>query len=370
MSTPVHHLYVHVPFCTHLCPYCAFYKTKNVSAEMRGFIPALGRELEHVRKEHRLEPRTVFWGGGTPSALSVSHFEEIAAFWPWPEAEEFTLEANPLTISGAKAKILRRLGVNRLSLGVQSFDPTILQTLGRTHRPDEVRGNVRALRRDGFANLNIDLMFSVPGQTFASWKQTLEDAVACGPDHLSCYNLNFEEDTDFFLRMQRGEFRADAGQDAEFFLHAVEFLARHGYEQIEISNFARPGFSCIHNEAYWRGADYLGLGPSACSTVGLERWTNVHDTAAWMEGVNAAGQSPRTAERLTPEIRRYERIMLGLRTTRGVALEELRGFPEICAQLREEGLAELDGERLRLTPKGRLVADNVSELFLAPSSQF
>lgn len=365
MTAPVRHLYVHVPFCTHLCPYCAFYKTKNLSAEMRGFVPALKLETEAWQRRIPLEPRTVFWGGGTPSALSVSHFEEIAAFWPWPEVEEFTLEANPLTISGAKAQILRRLGVNRLSLGVQSFDPVVLKTLGRTHRPDEVRENVRQLRRDGFANLNIDLMFSVPGQTFASWQRTLEEAVACGPDHLSCYNLNFEEDTDFFLRLQQGEFRKNAEQDAEFFLHAVEFLARHGYEQIEISNFARPGFSCAHNEAYWRGADYLGLGPSACSTVGLDRWTNVHDTAAWMEGVHTAGHSPRTIEHLTPEIRRYERIMLGLRTTLGVDLEELEDFAEACTHLREDGLAEITAGRLCLTPKGRLVADDVSELFLA-----
>jgi oxygen-independent coproporphyrinogen-3 oxidase len=366
MTPLLRHLYVHVPFCTHLCPYCAFYKTKNLSSEMRGFIPALQHELAQARHDHNLQPRTAFWGGGTPSALSVSHFEEIAGFWPWAAVEEFTLEANPLTISDAKAAVLLRLGVNRLSLGVQSFDPAVLKTLGRTHDPCEVRENIRALRRSGFSNLNIDLMFSVPGQDFESWKQTLADAVACAPDHLSCYNLNFEEDTDFFLRLQKGEFRTNAEQDAEFFLYAVEFLARHGYEQIEISNFARPGFSCAHNEAYWNGSDYLGLGPSACSTIGLERWTNIHDTNTWMQSLGGGGPVQRTVEILTPEIRRFERLMLGLRTTRGVALEELSAFSEPCAHLQEDGLAELAGSHFRLTPKGRLVANEIAELFLGP----
>ena len=181
---------------------------------------------------------------------------------------EWTCEANPGSVSERKAKLLRESGVNRISLGVQSFDDGLLQLLGREHSALQAEASFHLLRRAGFENLNVDLMFGLPGQTLTQWEETLRRAVALGPDHISAYCLTYEEDTDFFLRHARGEFRTDAEADADFFLLAGELLGAAGLEQYEVSNYARPGFESVHNRAYWSGEDYLGLGPSAVSTLG------------------------------------------------------------------------------------------------------
>ncbi len=273
----VRHIYVHIPFCARICPYCAFYKERADPAQAMRFCEAVVAELGTTA----LRPKTIFFGGGTPTALTTDQLEFLLggfhAQLDLSELAEWTFEANPGSVSERKAQLLRARGVNRISLGVQSFDDGLLQLLGREHSAAQAEVSFALLRRAGFENLNIDLMFGLPGQTLAQWEATLQRAIALKPDHISAYCLTYEEDTEFFLRHARGEFRTDAEADADFFVRTDELLGDAGFEHYEVSNYARPGFESVHNRAYWSGSDYLGLGPSAVSTVGLRRWQNVSD---------------------------------------------------------------------------------------------
>ncbi|MDR1144515.1 MAG: radical SAM family heme chaperone HemW [Verrucomicrobiales bacterium] len=364
-SAVIQHLYIHVPFCAHLCPYCGFFKTRNVPAETRGFVPALLAELRWARANFDVRPLTVYFGGGTPTALSVSQLEELFAGWPWPlAAREFTVEANPLTVSARKAAVLRAAGVNRVSLGAQAFDAASLRLLGRRHDADGVRATVAVLRAAGFDNLNLDLMYALPGQTFAQWASSLSAAVALAPEHLSAYNLSYEEDTEFFRHFIASGGGADTDREREFFLRTTAHLARHGYAQYEISNFARAGRESAHNRAYWRGEDYLGCGPGACSTVGLQRWQNLADNRRYVEALTVTGAPPRDLEPLTVKMKTAEKIMLGLRTREGVPLTLLAGQPDALENLIREGLLTVSGDRAALTLAGRLVTDSVAELLM------
>lgn len=365
MKPKIEHLYVHVPFCTHICPYCAFVKTRNSLPEINLFLEVLRSELRRAAEKYDLVLQTVFFGGGTPSALSVSQLEELFSWWPWRDGSiEFTFEANPATVSRKKADCLLKGGVNRLSFGVQSFDSTMLKLLGRTHDRAQVEASVRLAREAGFRNINLDLMFALPGQTLELWRETLREAVGLGPDHLSCYNLNYEEDTEFLTRLNGGEFRIDEGVEQAFFLEAQTILGGAGFQQDEISNFARAGFSCRHNWAYWDGKDYLGLGPGAWSTVGEQRWQNALTVDSYAQRVEATGSGAMACETVSEETRRREKVMLGLRTREGVALSELASFGKTLDDLEEEGLMIRSGERLSLTSKGAMVADSIAEIFL------
>jgi oxygen-independent coproporphyrinogen-3 oxidase len=351
----IRNLYVHVPFCTHICPYCSFYKIRNLTASMSPFLPALEQEIEFICEHLPIEPETVFFGGGTPSALSVSQLEALSRFWPWKSVNEFTIEANPMTISERKAECLRELGVNRISLGVQAFDEQSLQLLGRTHRAPDVRKTVRRLRASGFENISIDLMFALPGQSVATWKDSLEHALALEPEHVSLYELTYEEDTEFLKRLESGDLKQEAtGQEMHEW--AIETLAAHGFSHYEVSNFALPGREARHNQACWAGEDYVGLGPSACSTVGLHRWKTVPD-------IHAYGNDPlvREWEHLDSALQQQERIMLGLRTSSGIDKDWIHGKDDFLAELEKQGLLEKSQHRIILNSRGRLVADSITE---------
>jgi oxygen-independent coproporphyrinogen-3 oxidase len=226
-----------------------------------------------------MRPETIFFGGGTPTALTTAQLDFLLSGFrgqlDLSTLREWTFEANPGSVSEAKAKLLREFEVDRVSLGVQSFDDELLGLLGREHSAAQAEASFQLLRRAGFANLNVDLMFGLPGQTLAQWEATLRRALALEPEHISAYCLTYEEDTDFFRRHVRGEFWVDAEADADFFTLADELLGAAGFDHYEVSNYARPGFESVHNRAYWSGEDYLGLGPSAVSTVGLRRWQNI-----------------------------------------------------------------------------------------------
>src|SRR5204863_6258034 len=216
--------------------------------------------------------------------------------------------------------------VNRISLGVQSWDEDLLKTLGREHSAPQAKKSFQILRDAGFSNINVDLMFGLPGQTIEQWRVTLEKTIALQPEHISAYCLTYEEDTEFFLRQSRGEFRQDADTDAEFFEMTMSILEDAGYEHYEISNYARPGYSSVHNRAYWLGEDYLGMGPSAVSTVDMQRWQNVCDYRAYIDRA-LSGQSPRgSSETLTREMKRTERMALSLRTRDGIPASDVDSF--------------------------------------------
>jgi len=362
----IRHLYVHTPFCAKICPYCAFYVQQSGGmAAQREFVAALRAEWRRAREEFPLALETIYFGGGTPSMLSASLFAELAQELPRePIPSEFTLEVNPATVTPKKAAAWRAAAVNRISLGAQSFDVEMLKLLGRQHAPGDIAETFALLREHGFENINIDLMFALPGQTEAKWDETLQAALACAPQHVSAYALTYEEDTPFFEKRQQGEYRQDEAREIAMFERTRDLLGAAGLVDYEISNFARPGFESQHNLAYWRGADYLGLGPSACSTIGGLRWRNVPDTRAYAERI-ARGESVRgELETLDPATRTKERIMFGLRMREGVARTEFGGDTVQLKELAAHGLAfEQDG-RVHLTARGKLVADSVAGMFV------
>jgi len=391
MTEAVRHVYVHIPFCARICPYCAFYKERADPAQTTRFCEAILAELDravdaslwearesghtHARASHReastgtrLRPHTIFFGGGTPTALTTEQLELLlrgfAERLDLSALREFTLEANPGSVSERKAKLLRELGVTRLSLGVQSFDDGLLQLLGREHTAAQAEASFHLLRQNGFENLNIDLMFGLPGQTLAQWKTTLHSALALEPDHVSAYCLTYEEDTEFFLRHARGEFRTDADADADFFTLAAKLLEEAGFEHYEVSNFARSGFESMHNRAYWSGANYLGLGPSAVSTVGFRRWQNISDYRTYMDRVENGETTSTGDEILTPQMKRAEAIALLLRTNKGVPADWIQDRPDEVQEFVRLGLMLSAGERYLLTRAGRFLADSVAEAFV------
>jgi oxygen-independent coproporphyrinogen-3 oxidase len=361
----IRHLYVHTPFCAKICPYCAFYVHQGGAGAQREFVVALRTEWRRAREEFPLALETIYFGGGTPSILSAELFAELAQELAGEHAlNEFTLEVNPATVTPEKAAAWRAAGVNRISLGAQSFDADMLKILGRQHAPGDIAETCALLREHGFENINIDLMFALPGQSEAKWEETLRAALACAPKHISAYALTYEEDTPFFEKLQRGEWRQDEAREIAMFERTRAVLGAAGLVDYEISNFALPGFESRHNLAYWRGADYLGLGPSACSTIGGLRWRNLHDTNAYAEQI-AHGESVRgEMETLDPATRSKERIMFGLRMREGVLRAEFGGDAALLKELAAQGLAFEEAGHVRLTPRGKLVADSVAAMFV------
>jgi oxygen-independent coproporphyrinogen-3 oxidase len=375
-SEAVRHLYVHIPFCARICPYCAFYKERADSSQTQRFCEALLREIEtHAMEPARpragqfpLKPETIFFGGGTPTALTTAQLEFLLGGLrerlDLSRLVEWTLEANPGSVSSRKAALLRAMGVSRISLGVQSWDDALLKLLGREHNAAQAEASFHILREAGFANMSIDLMFGLPGQTLAQWESDLEKTIALRPDHISTYCLTYEEDTEFFLRHARGEFREDPESDAQFLETAMRTLEGAGYEHYEISNYARPGFASAHNRGYWSGHDYLGIGPSAFSTVGLQRLQNVCDYRAYADRILSGQSAVSSIEILTPEMKGAERIALALRTRDGISSDELEAWPTESREFIDlDLLREVNGNFI-LTPRGKLLADSVAEAFV------
>jgi putative oxygen-independent coproporphyrinogen III oxidase len=364
----IRHIYVHIPFCARICPYCAFYKDLLDRSQTWRFCEALLRDLDQQCASLVLSPQTIYFGGGTPTALTTSQLEFLLGGFhqrlDLSSVAEWTIEANPGSVSARKAALLCKLGVTRVSLGIQSWDDELLKVLGREHNSQQAEQSLHILRAAGFSNINVDLMFGLPGQKIEQWKSTLEKTIALQPDHISAYCLTYEEDTEFFLRHARGEFRQDTDADAAFFEMTMAILEDAGYEQYEISNYARRGFASVHNRAYWLGKDYLGIGPSAFSTVGVHRWQNICDYRAYTDRV-LSGQSPRGfSENLTNEMKRSERIALSLRMREGVAASELRQFGRETSEFISLGLLRESNGNFLLTPRGKELADSVTEALL------
>ncbi len=366
--TPIRHLYFHVPFCPKLCPYCCFYVEVGSKNKTQAFLDALLREVEVAARSWELRPETIYFGGGTPSALLTDQlaylFDGLRARLDYSGLKEFTLESNPATIRPEKARVLRDGGVSRLSLGVQSWDDDLLKILGRVHNAAQAEKTFGILREAGFDNLNIDLMFAVPGQTEAQWQTTLEKTLSLRPEHVSSYCLTYEQDTEYFRKLTGGQFKQDDERDARLFETTMDTLTGAGLAHYEISNYARPGRESIHNEAYWRGRDYLGFGPSAFSTVGLDRWENVRDTAEYTRRILAGESTVGFTEHLTPETRRGEIVAFAMRTSAGLPLAELAPWQKSVEHFLEIGLLTEAAGRMRLTRRGKLLADAVAEAFV------
>lgn len=364
----IEHLYFHIPFCPKLCPYCCFYVETGGKNKTRAFLDALLREVETQATAYAVQPRTIYLGGGTPTSLGISQLDYLLtglrARLNLDALTEWTIEINPATVSAEKARLLREHGITRVSMGVQSWDDAVLKTLGRIHDSAQAEETFHTLRAAGFANINIDLMFAVPGQTRGQWQATLDRTIALRPEHVSAYCLTFEEDTEYFRKLHCGEFNQDENRDADLFEMTMDKLGAAGWGHYEISNYARPGFESAHNRAYWAGADYLGFGPSAFSTVGTRRWQNIPDTARYTAQV-LGGESPASFhEDLGETIKRSEAIAFGLRTSGGVPRELLGSWETEIAEFRQLGFVQNRGEHLVLTRRGKLMADTVAQAFV------
>jgi oxygen-independent coproporphyrinogen-3 oxidase len=285
-----------------------------------------------------------------------------------PRVEEFTLETNPATVTASKMQAWLEAGVNRISLGAQSFDAGYLKLLGRQHRPEDIAETCQELRAAGFHNLNLDLMYALPNQPLELWQTTVEAALACGPYHLSCYGLTYEEDTPFFERLQSGEWSIDESRELTMFQWTRERLRAAGLPPYEVSNFARPGSESLHNQAGWQGRDYLGLGPSASSIVHEERWKNLSSTDAYATALES-GHLPRIeVESNPPALRLRERRLFGLRTREGLPRELVHPLTPEQERLVTEGLVHWSDNALILTERGFAVADSIAEFFLEDSA--
>jgi oxygen-independent coproporphyrinogen-3 oxidase len=364
----IRHIYVHIPFCARICPYCAFYKELLDRSQTQRFCDAILRELQSHAQDRLLRPTTIYLGGGTPTALTSAQLEFLLGGFreqlDLSDLIEWTIEANPGSVSAAKAGLLRRLGINRISLGVQSWDDDLLKLLGREHNAKQAAESFGVFRRAGFSNINVDLMFGLPRQTLGQWRETLERTLLLGPEHISTYCLTYEEDTDFFLRHSRGEFRQDSDADAEFFELTMSMLEDAGYEHYEISNYARAGFRSAHNRTYWSGAEYLGIGPSAFSTIGMKRWQNIADFRRYSDLALAGSSTVGSIEHLTEEMKRAEKIALSLRTDDGAPAGLLAPFPDSAREFVRLGLLRKAKGNFVLTRAGKALADSVAEAFI------
>jgi oxygen-independent coproporphyrinogen-3 oxidase len=358
------HLYLHVPFCARRCSYCDFAIAVRRDVPSEAYTDAVLREWagwqshEVWTESGRVE--SVYFGGGTPSRLDPSAIgrilRRIATDRPVSPEAEVTLEANPDDVTPAAAAAWRSVGVNRVSLGAQSFDPAVLAWMHRTHSAEQIGSAATSLENAGIPEVSLDLIFGLPRALGRDWSADLDRALALEPDHLSLYGLTVEDHTPLARWTARGEAApVDEDQYAAQFLEADAELVRAGYEHYEVSNYARPGRRARHNTAYWRRAPFIGIGPSAHSGWGANRSWNLREWAAY-ERAMAAGRSPvADAERLDPEAVRLEELYLGLRTREGVSLERVP--PETARAWAESGWARVSEGAIRLTPEGWLRLD-------------
>ena len=386
-AVPVSSLYVHVPFCARKCSYCAFYSEPSSGELIDRYVGALIRELELVAAD--LRPRTIYFGGGTPSLLNLRQWERIIDAMERLRlggAGEWTVECNPATVSLDKARLLRSGGVNRMSMGVQSLNASLLDRLGRVHTREMAFKSFDILRQAGFDNLNLDLMFAIPGQTLEVWRETLREAIAMGSEHLSSYEVIYEEDTVLYDQLQAGKVNADEDLACSMYEELVDCATTAGFEQYEVANFARPrafrnqpaapdlpGCACRHNVNYWRGGSFYGLGPSATSYVRGVRTKIMSNTQRYCEQVEQGQHAHDFSEELAPLARAGETAAFGLRMVEGWPFEQFRqvtGFDlrqewaQDMAQLVKQGRGQILPDRFLLTREGLRFADSAAQFFL------
>lgn len=357
-------LYIHVPFCARRCSYCDFSIAVRRTVPSARFAESVLREWRGVQSHsawaESAELETVYFGGGTPSHLEPAALGTILAGLRAERkvlpAAEITLEANPDDVTPAAAEAWRAAGIGRVSLGVQSFSPQVLEWMHRTHTADQARAAVRTLRSAGFADLSLDLIYGLPAGLGRAWAEDLEEAFALEPEHLSCYGLTVEAHTPLGRWTASGRAApVDEAQYAEEFLQLSEALASRGWEHYEVSNAALPGHRARHNTGYWQGTPYLGLGPSAHSASGSERWWNIREYAAWDAAVGRGDDPVAGRERLDEVQRRLEALYLGLRTSAGAPVGLIPAA--VRARWRDAGWAAESGDFLRLSAEGWLRLD-------------
>jgi oxygen-independent coproporphyrinogen-3 oxidase len=373
MDLKIPGLYIHIPFCLSKCPYCDFYSSTSLSALPR-FLDALFKEMATYRSRfNRFD--TVYIGGGTPSLLSPQPLESILVRirenFDLISKTEITMETNPADLNRSYLESIRKIGINRINIGVQSFDQEVLAFLGRRHSVRQAILAIEASKKAGFHNIGLDLIYGVPGQEIGSWLETLKQAVAFSPEHLSCYQFTLEAETPLGKRCQAGEFSIPGEElQYEFFIKTSQFLDGAGYVHYEVSNFAKgTEYPSRHNQKYWDHSPYLGLGPAAHSFQHNQRWWNYRSIDQYITGINAGNLPVEETEILTMEQLRLEALYLGLRTKKGVSLKDFKnqyGFDlftekeKVLNKLQEKGYLSIQDGHLYPTPTGLAVADSLS----------
>jgi putative oxygen-independent coproporphyrinogen III oxidase len=372
-------MYVHVPFCAKSCDFCAFYQIKPTAEAIARYLDGITREMSLVSWDAPI--RTSFWGGGTPGLLApddLRRLGETIRGQLGAELEEWSVELAPASVTEDRLRVLRDLGVTRVSMGVQSFQPELLDALGRMHTREQVMRAYQRIRKVDFPSVNLDLIFAIPGQDEKAWLADLKQAVALQPDHLSTYCLTFEEDTALWVKLSQGKVKLDSNREAELYERTWSALDTAGFAQYEISNFARPGHQCKHNLNTWRMHSWVGLGPSAASQHAGWRGTNPSDLDAWAEGLRRGERAGEDRSALTPQLLAEDALIFGLRMNEGVDLAALRSrLPQapwreidgLVERLVTEELAWREGPRLQLTLRGRLLADAIGSEILGAFSQ-
>lgn len=362
-------MYVHVPFCASTCDFCAFYQVKPTANSIDEYLAGVVAERELVAWDRPVT--TSFWGGGTPGLLAPADLRRLGQAVGGkfgPEMTEWSIELAPGSVTEERLAVLKELGVTRISMGVQSFRPELLDALGRQHTRERIFRAYDRVRQAGFASVNLDLIFAIPGQSQEMWLADVREALALQPDHLSTYCLTFEEDTALWVKLSKGKVKLDRELEAVLYEKTWETLEGAGYSQYEISNFARPGHACKHNVNTWRMHGWVGLGPSAASQHAGWRGTNVADLAEWEKLLTDGLRATDDRVALTPQLLVEDALIFGLRMNEGVDLAALRRrLPEapwpqvdqVAGQLVADELATLKDSRLQLTLRGRLLADAI-----------
>lgn len=375
-------LYVHTPFCETKCGYCDFYSVPLKDRETAPLVDRLMREIRTRVAAAPVRVRTIFCGGGTPTILPDDELDALLStirdVTSYAVIEDFTVEANPDTVTETNAALLVRNGVTRVSMGAQSFFPDELTALERLHSPEDIPPAIGRLRAAGIGDLNLDLIFGIQGQTMETWSQSLQRAMDLGVDHIACYALTYEPNTRLTARLTAGTIAAiDESLEADMYEHAVETLEAAGYRQYEISNFARPGRESKHNLVYWRNEPYIGCGPSAAGCYGGVRYKNVADVARYVQAIDERGEAMADREELSREALIMETVMMQLRLNEGIDRDRFRAafgedacelFSPRVGRMEELGLLTVSDRAIALTGRGRLVSDAViAELACADS---
>ena len=346
-------LYVHIPFCVSKCAYCDFNSYAGKEKYMEGYVTALLKEASFYKGE---AVDTVYIGGGTPTTLPRQEMERLVFglkdIFKITEDAEFTVEMNPCTADFDYLKSINSDGVNRISMGAQSFNDDLLKFLGRRHKGEDVFTSVKLCRDAGFENVSIDLMFSLPNQTFEDWQNTLEKAMLCKPDHISCYGLKIEEGTPFF---DRGVEPLPEELDRKMYHYAIEFLGKCGYNQYEISNFAQPGKESRHNLKYWHCEEYFGLGAGAHGYLNDVRKYNVAPIDEYIKNIEKTGNAVAEETILTSDDKKTETLIMGLRLKEGVNA----GLVKNADIYINAGFMEMVGKNIRFTTKGFDVSNEI-----------
>lgn len=373
-------MYVHVPFCAKTCDFCAFYQIQPNGDAVERYLAGIANELALVPRLQKTT--TVFWGGGTPGLLAPRDLDRLGQLVQGrcdASLQEWSVELAPSSVTEERLAALKALGVTRVSLGVQSFQPELLDALGRQHSRERVFQAYERIRHAGFASVNLDLIFAIPGQDEAAWLSDIRQAVELAPDHLSTYCLTFEEDTALWVKLSKGKVKLDTEREAQLYERTWAELDAAGYAQYEISNFAKPGQACRHNLNTWRMHSWVGLGPSAASQHSGWRGTNVADLDLWAQQVARGERMVEDRTELTEPLLVEDALIFGLRMNEGVDLAQLKRrlptapWPQVeklSAQLVDDTLAIREGDQLKLTLRGRLVADAIgSEIMGAFSTK-